>query len=47
MVGHVGTHGQRDSVGKPQRKRYLKDTGIDGRIILKCFSNIWDGRTWN
>jgi hypothetical protein len=25
------------SVGKSQGKRHLKDLGVDGRMILKCF----------
>ena len=39
-AGHVALIGERRSVygvlvGKPKGKRYLKDPGLDGMIILK------------
>jgi hypothetical protein len=30
-------------VGKPEGKRPLEDLGIDGRIILKCVFEKWEG----
>ena len=30
-------------VGKPERKNHLEDPGIDGKIILKCIFEKWDG----
>jgi hypothetical protein len=29
-------------VGKPERKNYLGDPGIDGRIILRWIFRKWD-----
>ena len=42
-VGHVACMGWRRGVyrvlvGKPEGRNHLKDTGIDGRIILSCIS---------
>jgi hypothetical protein len=38
-------------VGKPERKNYLVDPGVDGRIILrrifrKCDVGVWTGLSW-
>jgi len=46
-VGHVACMGERRGaqsvlVRKPDRV-LLEDTGIDGRIILKCIFRKWDG----
>ena len=32
------------AVGKPEGEFHLKDTGVDGRIILKCKLKKEDGR---
>ena len=29
-------------VGKPERKNYLGDPGVDGMIILRLFFRKWD-----
>jgi UTP-glucose-1-phosphate uridylyltransferase len=47
MVGSRDTYGVDERriqalVGKPEAKNYLEDTGVDGRIILKCiFFNVY------
>ena len=46
-MGHVACMGERRGaqsvlVRKPDRV-LLEDTGIDGRIILKCIFRKWDG----
>jgi hypothetical protein len=28
-------------VGKPERRDYLGDRGVDGRIILRCIFRKW------
>jgi hypothetical protein len=33
-------------IGKSEGKRFLKDLGIDGRIILKLILKKWYGRAW-
>jgi hypothetical protein len=33
-------------VGKPEGKRPLRTAGIDGRLILKCIVNKYDGLKW-
>jgi hypothetical protein len=33
-------------LGRPEGKNYLKDLGIDGRIILKWIFKTWDGEAW-
>ena len=30
-------------VEKPEERKHLEDPGIDGRIILKCIYETWDG----
>jgi hypothetical protein len=30
-------------VGKPERIGHLENPGVDGRIILKCIFQWWDG----
>jgi hypothetical protein len=30
-------------VRKPERKNHLEDLGLDGRTMLKCIFNRWDG----
>jgi hypothetical protein len=46
-AGHVARRGTwrvayRVLVGKPQGRSHLKDTGVDGRIILKrIFDRLW------
>jgi hypothetical protein len=30
-------------VGKRERRDYLEDTGVDGRIIIKWIFEKWDG----
>ena len=30
-------------MGKPEGRNHLEDPGIDGRIILKCILETWDG----
>jgi len=30
-------------VGRPEGKSYLKDLGVDGRIILRWIFSKWDG----
>ena len=33
-------------IRKPEEKYHLKDTGVDGRIILKWIFRKWDVRAW-
>jgi hypothetical protein len=33
-------------VGEPDGKSPLRDVYVDGRIILKWFSQKWDGVVW-
>jgi hypothetical protein len=33
-------------VGKPERKRPLGDTGVDGRILLRWIFGKWDVMVW-
>lgn len=33
-------------VGKPKEINYLEDLDVDGRVILKYISKIYDRRTW-
>jgi hypothetical protein len=38
-------------VGKPEGKNHLEDTGVDGRIILRCimrncYVGVWTGSRW-
>ena len=33
-------------IRKPEGKCHLKDTGVDGRIILKWIFRKWDVRAW-
>ena len=30
-------------MGKRERRDHLEDPGVDGRIILKCILEKWDG----
>jgi hypothetical protein len=30
-------------VGRPEGKNHLEDPDVDGRIILKCMLQKWDG----
>jgi hypothetical protein len=35
-------------MGKPEGKRdHLKDTGVDGRIILRWIFKRWDREAWS
>ena len=33
-------------LGKPERIDHLKDSGVDGRIILRWIFRMWDGVAW-
>jgi hypothetical protein len=33
-------------VEKPERKKHSEDPDVDERIILKCISEKWYGRSW-
>jgi len=51
MGGVCSTHGEtkgvyRVLVGKPEGKNHLRDTGVDGRIILKSIFRKWDVGVW-
>jgi len=50
-AGHVALIGERRIVygvlvGKPRRKRYLEDPGLDGMRILKWIFRKWEGGAW-
>jgi hypothetical protein len=50
-AGHVARMGDSRSVyrvlvGKPERKRSLEDTGLDGKIILRWIVKKWGRGTW-
>ena len=50
-AGHVARIGERRGVyrvlvGKPEGKRPLGDTGVDGRIILRWIFRKWDVGVW-
>jgi hypothetical protein len=33
-------------IERPEGKNHLGDLGVDGSIILKCFSKKWDQDAW-
>jgi hypothetical protein len=44
---HVwGRGAYRASVGKSEGTNRLEDPGVDGRIILKCIFERFDGMAW-
>jgi len=51
-VGHVTRVGIEGSCiqgswwGDLRKGDHLEDTGVDGRIILNCIFNKWDGEEW-
>ena len=32
--------------GNPREKDYLEDSGVDGRVILRCIFKKWDVGVW-
>jgi hypothetical protein len=32
--------------GNLKEEQHLQDSGIDGRIMLKCIFKNWDGKAW-
>jgi hypothetical protein len=51
-AGHVARVGDgrgafRVLVGRPEGKRPLGRSGIDGRVILKSILQTWDAEPWN
>ena len=40
----MGKDAYRVLLGKPERKRHLKYSGLDGRIILKLILEKWGGK---